>query len=120
LYYTEYLLPIYIDTIYNTCCYQDEQASWLLIEDRDPSYRIKKYGIARELKDTNWITNLRYPVQSPDLNPIEGIWNIIKQRLRRRIFHSSKELKDAIQEEWDKRGDSCTHQGYAEAMRLAS
>jgi hypothetical protein len=108
------------------------------------THRMKKRGVAHELKDANWITNLKHPAQSLNLNPIEGIWNIIKQRLRRRIFHSSKELKDAIQEEWDKimskmincctiayldsyhiltdhtRGDSCTHQGYAEAMRLAS
>jgi hypothetical protein len=102
LYYTEYLLPIYIEAVNNACCRHDEQANWLLIEDRDLLYRMKKYSIARELKDTNWITNLKHPVQSPDLNPIEGIWNIIKQRLHRRIFYSSKELKDAIQEEWDK------------------
>jgi len=63
---------------------------------------MKKRSVAHKLKDANWITNLKHPAQSPNLNPIEGIWNIIKQRLRRRIFHSSKELKDAIQEEWDK------------------
>jgi transposase len=42
------------------------------------------------------------PYTEPDLNPIEGIWNIIKQRLRRRIFHSEEEVKAALQEEWDK------------------
>jgi len=99
LYYTEHLLPIYIEAVNNACCYHNKQAYWLLIEDRDLSYRMKKHSIACKLKDANWITNLKHPAQSPDLNPIEGIWNIIKQRLHRRIFHSSKELKDAIQEE---------------------
>jgi transposase len=46
--------------------------------------------------------NLKHLAQSPDLNPIEGIWNIIKQRLRRRVFYSDEEVKAALQEEWDK------------------
>lgn len=63
---------------------------------------MRKVGIAKKLKEANWIENLEHPAQSPDLNPIEGIWNIIKQRLRRRIFHSDEEMKQALQEEWDK------------------
>lgn len=102
LYYTEHILPIYINAIHEARCYYDEQVHWLLMEDGDPSHGMRKQGIARELKDTNWITNLKHPAQSPDLNPMEGIWNIIKQRLRRRIFHSNREVKEAIQEEWDK------------------
>ncbi|KUJ14011.1 uncharacterized protein LY89DRAFT_561879, partial [Mollisia scopiformis] len=42
------------------------------------------------------------PPQSPDLNPIKGIWAIIKQRLRRRVFDSEEDMKEALQEEWDK------------------
>ena len=59
---------------------------------------MKKKGLARQYKDTHSITNLNHPTQSPDLNPIEAIWNIIKQRLRRRIFNS-EEVKEALQEE---------------------
>ena len=43
-----------------------------------------------------------WSAQSPDLNPIEGIWNIIKPRLRRRIFDSEADMKAALQEEQDK------------------
>jgi hypothetical protein len=46
--------------------------------------------------------NLIHPVQSPDLNPIEGIWNILKQRVRRRIWNSDEELKKVLQDEWSK------------------
>ncbi len=47
-----------------------------------------------------WESN---PSQSPDLNPIESIWRIIKQRLKNRgpIFDID-ELRRAIEEEWDK------------------
>jgi hypothetical protein len=38
-------------------------------------------------------------MQSPDFNLIKGIWNIIKQRLRQRVFYSDKEVKIALQEE---------------------
>jgi hypothetical protein len=63
---------------------------------------MRKDGLAKRLKDANWIVNLKHPAQSPDLNLIEAIWNIIKQRLRRRIFYSDEELKQALQEEWSK------------------
>jgi transposase len=54
------------------------------------------------MKENNWITNLSHPSQSPDLNPIEGVWNILKQRVRKRTWRSLAELKQILQEEWDK------------------
>jgi transposase len=63
---------------------------------------MRKEGLAYKLKEENWIVNLKHPAQSPDLNPIEAIWNIIKQRLRRRIFYLDEEIKEALQEEWSK------------------
>ena len=60
---------------------------------------MRKQGLAHKLKEENWIVNLKHPAQSPDLNLIEAIWNIIKQRLRRRIFYSDEEIKEALQEE---------------------
>jgi DDE superfamily endonuclease len=99
-YYTERLLPIYINAIQKARL--QNPGPWLLQEDRDPSHSIKKKGIAYKLKEENWIVNLKHPAQSPDLNPIEAIWNIIKQRLRHRIFYSDEEIKQALQEEWSK------------------
>ena len=43
-----------------------------------------------------------YPAQSPDLNPIEAIWQIIKQRLRGGTWRTVEEFKAAIQREWDR------------------
>ena len=63
---------------------------------------MRKQGLAQAYKDSHNIVNVLHPAQSPDLNPIEGIWNIIKQRLRRRVFESEEEMKEALQEEWDK------------------
>lgn len=99
-YYTERLLPVYIEAIQKARL--QDHGPWLFQEDGDPSHGIRKAGLARKLKDTNWIDNFYHPAQSPDLNPIEAIWNIIKQRLRRRIFYSEEEMKEGLQEEWSK------------------
>ncbi|KIM94531.1 hypothetical protein OIDMADRAFT_135305, partial [Oidiodendron maius Zn] len=39
---------------------------------------------------------------SPDLNPTEGVWNILKQRVRKRTWRTLKEYKLVCQDEWDK------------------
>jgi hypothetical protein len=99
-YYVERLLPIYHQAI-ESIRYIDDKP-WLLQEDRDPSHGMYKRGLAQQYKEAYNIQNLVYPAQSPDLNPIEAIWCIIKQRLRRRYFESEEEMKTALQEEWDK------------------
>lgn len=99
-YYTERLLPIYINTV-NSLRLWDEQAPWKLQEDGDPShgFRGQTPGIAQRLKDANWIINHEYPPQSPDLNPTEACWNIIKNKIRYRVWENLDELKVVIQEE---------------------
>lgn len=42
-----------------------------------------------------------WPGQSPDINPIENLWAIIKQRLRSKDTSSLPNLKKSIQEVWD-------------------
>ena len=57
---------------------------------------MRKAGLARKYKDAYNVQNLVYPAQSPNLNPIKGIWAIIKQRLRQRVFNSEEEIKEAL------------------------
>ena len=57
---------------------------------------------------TNWQTSthnipiLDWPPQSPDLNPIEHLWDHLDHKIRKRIPAPSSEndLIRAIQEEW--------------------
>ena len=93
-YYMDRLLPIYCQAIESMREIDDKP--WLLQEDGDPSHGMRKKGLAQEYKETHGIQNLAHPTQSPDLNPIEGIWAIIKQRLRYRIFDSEEEMKEAL------------------------
>jgi hypothetical protein len=102
-YYTERLLPVYIEAI-SKARLRDSKP-WVLQEDNDPSHGNDPrslYGLAAKLKDDNWIPYLTHPPQSPDLNPIEACWNIIKIRIRKRTWRTLEELKAILQEEWDR------------------
>lgn len=45
---------------------------------------------------------LRTPPQSPDLNPIEHLWDVLERRIRKHHVTSKNQLKLIITEEWDK------------------
>ncbi|KAF7656920.1 hypothetical protein LDENG_00034500 [Lucifuga dentata] len=53
----------------------------------------------------NWfadhgITVLDWPANSPDLNPIENLWDIVKRKMRDARPHNTDELKAAIKATW--------------------
>ena len=100
-YYTEKLLPHYI-TALQTARRHDDLSPWLLQEDNDGSHGHKKLGLAEASRRENWVSILEHPAQSPDLNPMEACWNILKQRVRKRRWNNLEELKQIIQEEWHK------------------
>ena len=99
-YYVDRLLPVYCQAVKDQA--KRMPGEWYLQEDGDPSHGMQKEGLASSYKKKHGIKNLMHPAQSPDLNPIEACWNIIKQRLQRRLFHSEEDVKAAIQDEWDK------------------
>lgn len=117
-YYHDKILPMYIEAIQKARFTQDptlingsgELVDWLLQEDNDGSHghgresKITKKpqlkSLATAFKEGNWIVTLNHPPQSPDLNPIEGVWCILKQRIRKRIWNNLDELKGIIQDEW--------------------
>jgi hypothetical protein len=102
-YYTNTLLPNYIKAIINLRDGNDPWAHpWLLMEDGDPSHGMRKPGLAHYLKAKDWIPNLMHPAQSPDLNPMEAVWNILKQRMRKRVWETEEELREVLQDEWSK------------------
>ena len=70
-------------------------------EDNAPIHTAKK---SIKWKEENGIPCLPWPAQSPDLNPIEHLWDELERRLRLRITppKNEDELYQFLQEEWNK------------------
>ena len=51
---------------------------------------------------SNGIQCIDFPPYSPDLNPIENIWSILKQNVSKRQPKDKKSLIKVVKEEWKK------------------
>lgn len=60
-------------------------------------------GIVREYLNDIGITVMRWPARSPDMNPIEHLWDELKRRVRAHhpAPQTTQELKNVILEEWE-------------------
>jgi transposase len=99
-FYAKEVLPKHIEKI------KELEARWgrriLLQEDGDSSHGNKsKNNVCALLKRDADLQILIHPAQSPDLNPIEAVWQILKQRLRGRKWRTVTEFKADIQQVWD-------------------
>ena len=58
----------------------------------------------KKWKEENNIACLPWPAQSPDLNPIENLWKVLKDNVqkKKRFPRTVAELKVALNEEWSK------------------
>lgn len=80
---------------------------WIFMQDCDPKHMAillmgrEKKGIEGFFKKEN-VNMLSWPPQSPDLNPIEHIWEEVDRKIRQKNFSKTGELFKAISEEWSK------------------
>ena len=51
------------------------------------------------------LDSIPWPSYSPDLNPIENLWAILKANIKKRLPKALEELKDIIMKEWDNLND---------------
>ena len=72
-----------------------------VMEDGAPIHRA---GIAKRFRDNHKMESLPHPAQSPDVNPIEHVWRMLKIRVNQRKERPKNldELWKIIQEEWEK------------------
>ena len=69
-----------------------------LMHDGAPSHTARA---TRALLQANRINVLPWPSLSPDLNPIEHIWDVIGQRVRSRVTLNIRDLERFVVEEWN-------------------
>jgi hypothetical protein len=79
----------------------------LFMQDGAPTH---KANLTKKWLEDNKISSMDWPAQSPDLNPIENIWQQLKSALEKRVpqVKTKAELLIALQEEWAKLGEKNT------------
>lgn len=75
----------------------EDDIDWFLQEDNDPKHRSK---IATKWKAENNVKVLPWPSMSPDQNPIENVWRLMKIKISKKKIYSVQQLKAQLTKEW--------------------
>lgn len=73
--------------------------SLMLQHDNAPCHTA---GLVQGWLEARNISRLQWPPQSPDLNIIENVWNMIKYQMRGKVYQDEEELWKMVQRCWKK------------------
>ena len=78
---------------------------WVMQHDNDPKHRAH---IVTNWLDRENVERLKWPPFSPDLNPIEHIWDEVERRMKKERPKNETELKQALLRVWQGIGQDVT------------
>jgi hypothetical protein len=76
---------------------ESPRLQWYFLQDNAPTHTAR---ITRKWLHDHGITLIDFPPYSPDLNPIENLWQNIEKRVEQRGAMRVDELQDVLAEEW--------------------
>ena len=77
----------------------DDPQSLLLMED---GTLVHRSTLPKQWREAHKMTKITWPTNSPDLNPIENLWMILKDRIQNDIRPNNKqELVESIERAWE-------------------
>jgi len=79
----------------------EDDLEYIFQDDNTPVHRAR---IVRQWKEDNSVSSLPWPAQSPDLNPIEHLWDVLERKVQAHKPHPKNvgELMEVLEEEWGK------------------
>ena len=94
----ELLCDIYKPDLLRTARRQfgPESTLWKLQEDNDPKNTSK---LASKWRDENRVRKIDWPSMSPDINPIENVWQLLKMRLGKKKCRNYRSMVLEIKRE---------------------
>ena len=89
---------IYRNALLPSARHHFARSPWFLLENNDPEHRS---NYTSTWKSAHRIVTLPWPSMSPNVNPIENFWSILKTKIAYRRPHTIKDLIKAINKEWN-------------------
>src|SRR4051812_43089364 len=75
------------------------ESRWTFQQDNNPKHTSH---VAKNFLNNHALEVLEWPSNSPDLNPIENLWNIIKENVKKQWSKNLNNLERFMMDEWKK------------------